>query len=278
VGRKDAILDRMEGLMQKEKLFIWPSCFFPYEDSVGLRHVNYPFPNYENGDLFLSWAELGTRCYAQRHADIALKYIRNVISRYEADGLGHQRYTRLQQKGAGDDILSNNIMAVVGLYRNIYGIRPQYNRLYLEPHLVRELDGTQFNYWLRGQVYTIGLSSHEYSIGVNHFSVSDRRPFAVHSSGNELEYFSGDNNRASLKISGASCSIVILQWGKEVRQWKETGPASLHHVVQDLDAGGDYQLFINDQPGKKYTADEKGIIRFDGPAENTLFKVIKVKP
>ena len=124
-GRKDAILSKMEELMQKEKLFIWPSCFFPYEDNVGLINVNYPYPNYENGDLFLAWAELGTRCYAEKHPVTALKYIRNVINQYEMDGLAHQRYTRVKQTGAGDDILSNNIMAVVGLYRNIYGIRPQ---------------------------------------------------------------------------------------------------------------------------------------------------------
>ncbi|HTI10057.1 MAG TPA: alpha-L-rhamnosidase C-terminal domain-containing protein [Puia sp.] len=277
--RKDAILDRMEELMQKEKLFIWPSCFFPYEDSVGLLNVNYPYPNYENGDLFLSWAELGTRCYAQRHPAIALKYIRNVIDRYEADGLGHQRYTRLQQTGAGDDILSNNIMAVVGLYRNIYGIRPQYNRLYLEPHLTPELDGTRLKYWLRGQDYTISLSNNDYSISVNHFSVTDHRPFAVHAGTSELEYFSGNSSRASLKISGTStCSLSILQWEKDDRQWKETGNASMHHVLQDLEAHATYQLFINDQPGKKYTADEMGLIRFDGRANNTLFKMIKVQP
>ena len=133
-NRKDALLENIEELMQKEKLFIWPSCFFPYKDSVGLKEVNYPYPNYENGDLFLAWAELGTRCYADKHPEIALKYIQNVINQYELDGLGHQRYKRLDQSGAGDDILSNNIMAVIGLYRNIYGIRPQYNRLYIEPH------------------------------------------------------------------------------------------------------------------------------------------------
>jgi len=42
-------------------------------------------------------------------------------------------------------------MAIVGLYRNIYGIRPQYNRLYLEPHLTKDLNGTKIRYWLRDQ-------------------------------------------------------------------------------------------------------------------------------
>jgi hypothetical protein len=181
--RKNFIMSKMEDLMQKEKLFVWPSCFFPYEENVGLKNVNYPYPNYENGDLFLAWAELGTRCYAEKDPEIALKYIHNVISRYEADGLAYQRYSRLKQTGEGDDILSNNIMAVVGLYRNIYGIRPRYNRLYIEPHLTAELNGTRLNYWLRDQDYLVELSKEKYSISVNNFTVSYKSPFAVNSKG-----------------------------------------------------------------------------------------------
>jgi len=82
--RIKSVLDHIEELMHKEDLFIWPSCFFPYDKNLGLS-VNYPFPNYENGDLFLAWAELGTRCYARYNPEIALKYIRNVIKQYEKD-------------------------------------------------------------------------------------------------------------------------------------------------------------------------------------------------
>jgi len=270
-GRKDTILGRMEELMQTEKLFIWPSCLFPYEDSVGLSNVNYPYPNYENGDLFLSWAELGTRCYAEKHPETALKYIRNVIDRYESDGLAHQRYTRSRQAGAGDDILSNNIMAVVGLYRNIYGIRPQYNRLYLEPHLTTELNGTALKYWLRDQDYVIRLSKEDYSISVNGYSVSDKHPFAIHSRGNELEYFNGNTSRASLKLYGKHpCSVDIVYWGSDNMSWTERGrgPGSpVHHELGNLTAGVVYQLFINGKPGKKYRADLAGSIRFDAGSD-----------
>lgn len=276
-GRKDAILDNMEELMQKEKLFIWPSCFFPYEDNVGLSNVNYPYPNYENGDLFLAWAELGTRCYAEKNPEIALKYIRNVISQYELDGLAHQRYTRLKQTGAGDDILSNNVMAVVGLYRNIYGIHPKYNRLYLEPHITTELNGTQLKYWLRNQNYVIDLSKEKYSISVNDFSVSNKHPFAVNSNGNELEYFNGNDKSFSLKIlSKQPCSVDILNWGKNTMSWKETGKNSknsIYHEVHNLKPNEIYQLFINNRPIKKYTADINGIIHFDCPLDNNVLKI-----
>jgi hypothetical protein len=269
--RKNAILSNMEKLMQKEKLFIWPSCFFPYDDNLGLQNVNYPYPNYENGDLFLAWAELGTRCYAEKNPEIALKYIRNVINRYESDGLAYQRYSRLKQTGEGDDILSNNVMAVVGLYRNIYGIRPRYNRLYLEPHLTTELNGTQLNYRLRNQNYVVGLSNEKYSIRVNNFSVSNKHPFAVNTNGNELEYFNGDDDYFSMLISGKQpCSIDILSWGENNMSWNESGKSvkgNIHHELYNLKAKTVYQLFIDGRPQKKYTSDLKGSVSFDCPID-----------
>jgi hypothetical protein len=275
--RKNAILSKMEDLMQKENLFIWPSCFFPYEDNVGLRNVNYPYPNYENGDLFLAWAELGTRCYSEKNPEIALKYIQNVITRYESDGLAYQRYSRLKQNGEGDDILSNNIMAVVGLYRNIYGIRPRYNRLYIEPHLTTELNGTKLNYWLRNQNYLIGLSKEKYSISANNFMVSYKYPFAINSNGNELEYFNGNDDYFSIKISTQQpCSIDIISWGKNNMSWNETGKnleSYVHYELYNLKAGTVYQLLIDGRTQKKYTSDIKGIIRFDCPIDKNVHKI-----
>jgi hypothetical protein len=279
--RREAILRKMEVLMQKEKLFIWPSCFFPYEDNLGLQNVNYPYPNYENGDMFLAWAELGTRCYAETNPEIALKYVRNVIDKYESDGLAFQRYSRLDQTGKGDDILSNNIMAVVGLYRNIYGIRPQYNRLYLEPHLPAELNGTQLKYWLRDKNYIISLSEELFSISVNNFSVSGKYPFAVNTTGNELEYFNGKDDSASLVLSGKQpLSVDIIKWDANNMSWNETGKnlkCNMLHEICNLKSGSLYQLFIDGRPKKKYTADMKGIIRFNYPGDRNMvkFQIIK---
>lgn len=279
--RKDAILQNMEELMQKEKLFIWPSCFFPYEDSVGLSNVNYPYPNYENGDLFLAWAELGTRCYAEKYPEIALRNIRNVIKQYELDGLSHQRYTRLKQTGAGDDILSNNIMAVVGLYRNIYGIQPKYNRLYLEPNITNELNGTQLKYWLRNKNYLINLSKEKYTISTDNFSVSNKHPFAVNFNENELEYFNGNKDHFSLKISAQQrCSVDILNWGEDIMSWKETGKSSksnINHEVHNLKTNTVYRLLINNTPIKKYTSGLTGLIRFDCPLNKDVIRIEVVK-
>ena len=143
--RRQAILGRMEEEMQKEKLFFWPLAFFPYQAGEG-QAVNFPFPRYENGDIFLSWGELAVRAYAKSNPAIAVKYVKNVLEKYEVDGLSYQRYERLSQRGAGEDILAGNCMTVVGLYRDIYGIQPKHNRLYLEPHLTAELSGTRLWY------------------------------------------------------------------------------------------------------------------------------------
>ena len=177
-GRREAILRRMEDEMQREKLFFWPLNFFPYQRDEGHAN-NFPYPNYENGDIFLSWGELAVRAYAKYSPEIAVKYVRNVLDKYEQDGLSYQRYERKSQRGAGEDILAGNCMTVVGLYRDIYGIQPRHNRLYLEPHLTAELGGTRLRYQLRGQLYVIDLNIKGSRMAVDDFAVSAAEPFAL---------------------------------------------------------------------------------------------------
>ena len=74
-AREKAILDRIEAEMQKENLFTWPLSFFPYQREEGAGS-NFPFPKYENGDLFLSWGEVGVRAYAAHDPGLALKYVK----------------------------------------------------------------------------------------------------------------------------------------------------------------------------------------------------------
>ena len=87
--------------MQQEELFFWPLCFFSYAQDEGHPEVNWPFPKYENGDLFLAWGELGTRAYAAQNPAVALKYVKNVLAQYTKDGLAFQRYLRRSQLGHG---------------------------------------------------------------------------------------------------------------------------------------------------------------------------------
>ena len=120
-ARSNAVLDKIENQTNHENLFSWPICLYPYAVGEG-NDWQFPFPNYENGDIFLSWGSIGVEAYANYKPDLALKYVENVLDQYEKDGLAFQRYGRDNQKGLGDDILAGNSLALVGLYKAIYGI------------------------------------------------------------------------------------------------------------------------------------------------------------
>ena len=169
-ARRNAILDKIEEQTSRENLFFWPLCLYSYAKGEG-NDWQFPFPNYENGDIFLSWGSLGVEAYAGYKPDLALKYVENVLDRYEKDGLAFQRYSRKTQEGLGDDILSGNSLALVGLYKAIYGINPCYNRLYLDPHLPVKLSGTELIYNFRKDTLKIELTTGHYSISNKQFKI-----------------------------------------------------------------------------------------------------------
>ena len=149
---------------------------------------------------------------------MAVRIVKNVIDKYRHDGLAFQRYLRKSQTGEGGDILSNMANPIVGLYRNIYGIQPKWNRLYLEPHLTPQLSGTQLKYWLRGQNYLIDLKTNDYGVTVGEFTVRDKRAFAVNVKHDTLSYFHGDRKTPSMTVTranGEPLEIRIETWPAE---------------------------------------------------------------
>jgi hypothetical protein len=74
-SRARGILDQIETRMRQEGLFFWPLCFDSYQTGEG-ADWQFPFPVYENGDIFLAWGETGTRAYAAHNPEVAVKYIR----------------------------------------------------------------------------------------------------------------------------------------------------------------------------------------------------------
>ncbi|MGA2245778.1 MAG: hypothetical protein ABSH48_12320 [Verrucomicrobiota bacterium] len=268
--RRKAILDRIEAGMQKENLFSWPLNFLPYQREEGAGS-NFPFPRYENGDLFLSWGEVAVRAYAAYDPALALKYIKKNLARYDKDGLSFQRYLRQHQDGAGDDILAGNCMAIVGLYRDIYGIQPRPNRLYLEPHLTTELNGTQLRYPLRGRLYLIDLSTEQCAVTVGACTLSDSHPFGVNATDTGLEYFPGTNSGWAMRISQSTAwplTIQIESWPDNPdapRQWTEAGPqikGSAMHTVARLRPNAKYELKANGQIAASLRADGTGRVIF----------------
>lgn len=263
-SRQEAILSKTELLMQKEHLFMWPISFLPFEADEGYK-VNYPFPNYENGDIFLGWGEVGVRAYQNYNPSIPIRYIKNVLAQYEKDGLAFQRYDRIKSEGQGHDILANNSLAVVGLYRNIYGIQPKYNRLYLQPHLTEELNGTQVKYWLRGLNYMVQLSMGNYNISANSFSIQSAVDFGMNNSKNQLEYFNGNSSEVSMKISRdkpADVKVQVEEWSDEKKFKVSSVGAKLSIGIFSLKPLSDYELLKDDKSFLKVKSDAKGKIVF----------------
>ena len=235
---------------------------------------SFPFPSYENGDIFLSWGEMGVRAYAQEDPATAMKYVRAVLSRYGRDGLSFQRYRRRDQAGAGDDILAGNAMTVAGLYRDIYGVRPKWNRLYLEPHLTPDLNGTRLRYGLRGQEYQVALGASGARVSVGGFSARDAAPFAVAASGDMLRFYPGEGSLAALTVTRsaeAPMDVAVEAWSDAptgVRRWSEScpkAPVTAAHSVGGLRPGSGYTLSVNGAVRAHLRADPSGHVSFRIP-------------
>jgi hypothetical protein len=270
-ARRSAILDHIEEAMQAENLFFWPLCIYSYRQDEGHK-VNWPFPNYENGDIFLAWGELGTRAYASYDPAVALKYVRKVLDQYAKDGLAFQRYLRKTQRGEGDDILANNCSPVVGLYRNIYGIRPKHNRLYLEPHLTPGLNGTQLKYVLRGRRYVIDLNTGGSRVSANGFSIQNKGPFGLNVEGDKVDYFSGPRKSPSMVLtrpSGEPLDIKIESWSDTplgCRSWSQAGKSAglkIECIVAGLRPQAEYKLYRNGAEMGTLSSDRTGRLAFD---------------
>jgi hypothetical protein len=244
-ARKQAILDQVENQMRQENLFFWPLSIYPY--AVGdVSDGQYPFPVYENGDLFLSWGSVGIDAYACYKPDLALKYVENILAKYKKDGLAFQRYLRYGQQGAGDDILSGNALSIIGLYKSIYGINPRYNRLYLAPHLPAKLNGTMLLYHHRGEKLSIELNANRYSIGNGQFSLTASSDFGFDGQNDLLSFFQGENDEPALRFTsrkGEKMSVEILKCSDKERIWKQSGNHSkVECIASRLIPGTNYVL------------------------------------
>ncbi len=281
--RKKIILDDIETGMEKERLFFWPLCMSSYGQGEG-NDWQFPFPNYENGDIFLSWGALGVKAYASYKPELALKYVKNVLAQYAKDGLAFQRYGRAKQDGLGDDILSGNSLSVVGLYQAIYGINPLYNRFYLDPHITDELAGTQIKYNYRNQQLTIDLAINKYAVSNHQFRITSRNDFGFYATRNQLLYFKGNSENISLKITTkANCnlSLDIKIWNEKQLSWtqssKDDSPDKLFYRVNRLKPNCFYTISIDNKIAKRIRSNNTGSLLFSYTT-NKNTNEIKIEP
>ncbi|SHM40725.1 hypothetical protein [Mucilaginibacter sp. OK098] len=241
------ILDQVEQRTTAEKLFHWPLCFdsFKREEVQG---GNWPFPKYENGDIFPTWGYLGIRAYAKYNKGIALKYVNNILEQYKKDGLSSQRYSRITQLGMGDDILAGICTTITGLYRDIYGIRPIWNRMGLEPNMSKTLNGTQFSYTLRDTAYQLKLSVNNYAMRTNTFSVKSNESFGASRSGNKLTYYHHNRDSALLQVAASSNHPIDLQinsWHTKEISFTIIQPNNYEFTITGLQPDIGYQVQVN---------------------------------
>jgi hypothetical protein len=210
-----------------------------------------------------------------------------VLDRYQQDGLSFQRYLRRDQKGAGDDILAGNCMTIVGLYRNIYGVRPQWNRLRLDPRLTPELDGTKLRYCLRNQLYELTLGVKHSAITVSGFTVRAAGSFAVSATNNQLACFQANQDKPALTLTRnatTDVSVDIATWPDSKSGdcgWTITHsnqPVALHMTISGLRPQTAYDLQLNEKTKDALHTDADGslIVNHEGDQTNTfLLNAIK---
>ncbi|GAB4014189.1 alpha-L-rhamnosidase-related protein [Spirosoma koreense] len=276
--RINQILRQIEQRMDQEKLFHWPLCFdsFKREEVQG---GNWPFPKYENGDIFPTWGYLGIRAYATYNNQIALRYVNNLLTQYRKDGLSSQRYSRKTQLGLGDDILAGISTTITALYRDIYGIRPKWNRMGLEPHMSKALDGTAFTYTLRDTIYQVSLRVGQYRLRTKEFSVTSHERFGVSKAVNKLTYFHHNEDCSLLQITAPANTFVqvdIKTWKPDSRAWVTRSMAEPTFRITALRPNARYRIHINHQT-KIIKANPDGEISLKHDCRNaTTFHVIKV--
>ena len=263
--RIKAILDQVENKAKAENLFHWPLCF----ESFKLEEVhpgNWPFPNYENGDIFPTWGYLGVRSYVKYDKDIALKYIKNILIQYNKDGLSSQRFNRITQKGIGDDILAGICTTITALYRDIYGIRPKWNRMGLEPNMLNELNGTEFKYTLRNTDYIIKLTENSYQISANGFSVKSSDSFGINMTGNTLLYYPYNQNIAALSVTSNTTSpinIEVSEWNSAIHRWTLNSEGSYKFLLAGLKHNSSYNLIVDGKIKQSYSSNDSGKLSFE---------------
>jgi len=277
--RRNSILEKVETEMQKEKLFFWPISFFPYKTDEG-KEYQFPFPYYENGDIFLSWGSVAVEAYASWKPELALHYIKNILKQDSLDGLAFQRYSRKDQSGQGDDILSGNSLAIVGLYQSVYGFNPLYNRFYLNPHITGELSGSRLYYDFRGERLTVALDTNLYSVSNKRFTVSSKNDFGFFSVGDTVIYFQKNNPVYSLKAVAKNknhLSLQINQCNSKEMIWEQASPEgsfAVSYFVNHLLPNRSYLIYGDDILLKKTKTGAKGNLAFSQGIKSKKIKIV----
>jgi hypothetical protein len=261
--RTKIILDEIDRRTTAENLFHWPLCFDSYKREE-VHSNNWPFPTYENGDIFPTWGYLGVRACVGYDKTWALKYIRNILNQYNKDGLSSQRYSRKTQEGLGNDILAGICTTVTALYRDIYGIRPKWNRMGIEPNMHKSLNGTEFTYTLRDVDYKLLLNVRDYEMQTDRFTVKSKEAFGAAFNGREFTFYPRNKEEVLLKLTGKTNTpirMILNNYSENGISWSITSADEYAFTIEGLDPTQTYNLTINNRAAKMETGKD-GTVSF----------------
>ena len=276
--RINEILSTIETRMINENLFHWPLCFDSFKQDE-VERGNWPFPNYENGDIFTSWGYLGVKSYLKYDPGIALKYVTNILDQYNKDGLSSQRFSRKTQTGIGSDILAGNCTTITALYKDIYGVRPKWNRMGLEPNLPSSLNETEFTYNLRGIKYTISLTRNNYELRSDKFAIKSNSSFGAEMDKEDLHFFAGNTEEISMSIHQSARKKILFEvtkWNSGNFCWTISPSDNYRFTIFGLTPNCKYLLRVNDKSENSYIADAFGKISVSAQyVAKSTFELIK---
>lgn len=271
------ILDQIERRTAAENLFHWPLCFDSFKREE-VHSGNWPFPKYENGDIFPTWGYLGVRAYTKHNNDIGLKYIRKILEQYKKDGLSSQRYNRVTQLGLGDDVLAGICTSITALYTDIYGIRPKWNRMGIEPNMSSPLNGARFSYTLRDTVYNLELSENDYLMSTRSFSIKSPKSFGANMKGNTLTYYPHNKEMRSLSVTASNRFIAmeITPVHPDSYSWTIKSPGDYQFILKGLQPRSTFEVSINNVT-QSFLIEKDGILSIKKKCQpNTRFRVMQI--
>lgn len=273
------ILDQIERRTEAEHLFHWPLCFDSFNQEEAASS-NFPFPSYENGDIFPTWGYLGIASYVKYDKRLALKYIINLLDQYQKDGLSSQRYGRITQQGMGTDVLAGICTGVTALYSDIYGVQPQWNRFVLNPHLVPDLYGSSFHYWLRGINYDIRLDKNMYQISTKNYTVSYDQKFGITENQKEMNFYPGNNDSLFLSVYKPDRGAILLKvnvWNNDTISFKLSSASHCALRIHGLKYRASFEISDNGQKEKVSTGTE-GSLAFKGSQDSVrTIRIIRLR-
>jgi len=109
----------------------------------------------------------------------------------------------------GDDILAGNCTTVTALFSDIYGIKPKWNRLGLEPCMYESLNKAIFNYEFRNREFRLRLYEGSYYVKIDNYEVLSHHKFGIYVVEGALQFFSENHQKVGFELTSKKHNIMV---------------------------------------------------------------------